>query len=229
MNAVASILDNLMLELQLISHHLCPYVQRAVIVLSEKNIEHKRTYIDLADKPEWFANVSPLGRVPVLVTQGAVVFESQVIAEYLDEVTDGSLHPKDALRKAHHRSWIEFGSETLSAIGAFYNAKNKEAFEEKQLALRQKFERIDLEIKGPYFDGDLFHMVGGVWGTIFKYLDTFDKMENFNLLTSLDNVVAWRKLISLRPSTITAAPQGYDERLMVFLKKKNTYISQLIL
>ena len=62
-----------MSELHLISHHLCPYVQRAVIVLDEKNIPHRRTYIDLADKPAWFAALSPLGRVPVLQAEGADV------------------------------------------------------------------------------------------------------------------------------------------------------------
>ena len=41
-------------EFTLISHYLCPYVQRSVIVLTEKNIHHERRYIDLSDKHEWF-------------------------------------------------------------------------------------------------------------------------------------------------------------------------------
>ena len=157
-----------MSNLHLISHHLCPYVQRAVIVLSEKNIPHERTYIDLANKPDWFQTLSPLGRVPVLQTNGAVLFESQVIAEYLDEVTPGSLHPTDPLDKARHRSWIEFGSETLNAIGGFYNASDAATFEEKRTVLRRKFEQIELEIAGPFFAGEAFHMIDGVWGTIFR-------------------------------------------------------------
>jgi len=79
-------------DINLISHHLWPYVQRAVIVLSEKNIRHERTYIDLANKPDWFQKISPLGRVPVLQTSEAVLFESQVIAEYLDEVIPASIN-----------------------------------------------------------------------------------------------------------------------------------------
>ena len=121
--------DSNMPDLHLISHHLCPYVQRAVIVLTEKDIPHEQTYIDLANKPDWFVTLSPLGRVPVLKTGRATVFESQVIAEYLDEVTPGLLHPADPLEKARHRSWIEFGSETLNALGAFYNARSADAFE----------------------------------------------------------------------------------------------------
>lgn len=60
--------------------------------------------------------------MPVLETGGLVLFESQVIAECLDEVTLGNLHPGDPLERARHRGWIEFGSATLAAIGQFYNA-----------------------------------------------------------------------------------------------------------
>lgn len=47
---------------ELISNHLCPYTQRAAIQLAEKGIAYERVYIDLANKPEWFLQVSPLGR-----------------------------------------------------------------------------------------------------------------------------------------------------------------------
>ena len=55
-----------MTELTLISHHLCPYVQRAVISLIEKNVPFERVDVDPADKPEWFTAISPLGKTPVL-------------------------------------------------------------------------------------------------------------------------------------------------------------------
>ena len=42
-------------ELVLVSHVLCPYVQRAVIALSEKQVPFKRMDIDLNHKPEWFS------------------------------------------------------------------------------------------------------------------------------------------------------------------------------
>ena len=51
----------------LVSHALCPYVQRAQIVLSEKRVPHQRIDIDLADKPGWFRALSPLGQTPMLL------------------------------------------------------------------------------------------------------------------------------------------------------------------
>ena len=55
-------------QINLISHALCPYVQRSVILLIEQQIPFKRLDIDLANKPDWFNDISPLGKVPVLIT-----------------------------------------------------------------------------------------------------------------------------------------------------------------
>ncbi len=217
-----------MTKLHLISHHLCPYVQRAAIVLAEKNIPHERTYIDLASKPDWFVRISPLGRVPVLQTDAANVFESQVIAEYLDEITPGSLHPADALERARHRSWIEFGSQTLIVISGLYGAGDASSFENRRMALCQQFHRIDGEISGPYFDGDRFSMIDGVWGTIFRYFDVFDEIGDFANMTGLNHVPAWRKTVSQRPSVINAPPAGYPERLKRFLRNRNSHLSKLM-
>ncbi len=215
-------------DLHLISHHLCPYVQRAVIVLSEKEIPHKRSYIDLADKPGWFTKISPLGRVPILQTGTSVLFESQVIAEYLDEVTPGSLHPVDPLEKARHRSWIEFASETLNAIGGFYSAPDGAAFETRRAALRGRFERIEPEIAGRYFAGESFHMIDGVWGTVFRYIDVFDRIGDFGLLQDLPATDIWRGTLAQRHSIVHASPEGYQDRLMQFLINRRSHLSGLI-
>ena len=50
----------------LISHHLCPYVQRAAIAMDEKGVPFDRINVDLASKPDWFRRLSPLGKVPLL-------------------------------------------------------------------------------------------------------------------------------------------------------------------
>lgn len=212
----------------LISHNLCPYVQRAVIVLSEKAIPHERTYIDLGNKPDWFKALSPLGRVPVLQYGDAVVFESQVIAEYLDEITPGSLHPAAPLEKARHRSWIEFGSETLNAIGSFYSANDAESFEEKRRALRAKFERIEREVEGPHFAGEDFHMIDGVWGTIFRYIDTFEDIGDFQLTDGLTKIATWRRQLTARLSVVNATPEGYPARFQAFLRRRNSYLTSLM-
>lgn len=69
-----------MTALTLISHPLCPFVQRAVIVLLEKGVEFDRIDVDLSAKPDWFLALSPTGKVPVLKVrqanaEDAILFE----------------------------------------------------------------------------------------------------------------------------------------------------------
>ena len=103
-----------MTKLTLISHKLCPYVQRAVIALTEKGVPFERIDIDLANKPEWFLKISPLGKTPVLLVGDTPIFESAVILEYLEDTQYPALHPADPLARAEHRAWIEFGSAILN-------------------------------------------------------------------------------------------------------------------
>lgn len=214
-------------DFHLISHDLCPYVQRAVIVLNEKQIPHRRSYIDLASKPEWFRALSPLGRVPVLQTGTRVLFESQVIAEYLDEITPGSLHPTDPLEKARHRSWIEYGSEVLKAVGAYYAAPDGRAEKERSDILLSKVARIETELQGPFFGGPEFSMIDGVWGTIFRYFDTFDQLHGRDFLQAADRVAEWRRKIETRASVRNAVPEGYPARLTAFLARRDGPVGEL--
>lgn len=212
----------------LVSHHLCPYVQRAEIVLLEKNVAHERVNIDLANKPDWFLEISPLGKTPVLRVGNVELFESQVIAEYVDEATPSSLHPEDILEKARHRSWIEFASQTLNCIAGFYNAPDSAAFEEKCAVLRENFERLENEIEAPFFAGGTFSMIDGVWGTVFRYFDVFDVIDVFGIMKDLPKVNEWRSVVAQRPSVQAAAPEDYNKRLHEFLLARNSYLSQLI-
>ncbi|MGL1080532.1 glutathione S-transferase family protein, partial [Vibrio parahaemolyticus] len=81
-------------DLTLVSHTLCPYVQRAAIALAEKGAAFTRRDIDLAHKPDWFVALSPLGKVPLLQVRHedgreAVLFESNVICEWIEETQAG--------------------------------------------------------------------------------------------------------------------------------------------
>jgi len=79
------------MSIELISFKTCPFVQRAAITLGYKKVEHEVTYIDLADPPDWFLDISPLAKVPILKVDGEILFESAVINEYLDDITGGDL------------------------------------------------------------------------------------------------------------------------------------------
>jgi hypothetical protein len=136
--------------LVLVSHALCPYVQRAAVVLAEKGVPFERRDIDLANKPDWFLKISPLGKTPVLRVDDEAIFESAVICEYLDETVLPRLHPADALCRARHRSWMEFGSALLNLIGVFYNAADEAALAARAADIRARLAQVEATLgEGP--------------------------------------------------------------------------------
>src|SRR5216117_2456708 len=132
-----------MAKLTLISHHLCPYVQRVAIALAERGVAFERIYIDLAAKPDWFLALSPLGKVPLLRVGDSddVLFESSVICEYLEDTLPQPLHPADPLGRARHRGWMELGSSVLGDIWNLEIAQDAAGIERAAAALRAKLAR----------------------------------------------------------------------------------------
>lgn len=204
-------------ELHLVSHKLCPYVQRARIVLAEKDIPHAIEFIDLGNKPGWFLKISPLGKVPVLCVDGRPLFESSVIAEYLDEISPGSMHPADAFDKARNRSWIEFASATLASIATFYRAPDELTLLKAAASLRERFERLDAELgTGPWFNGAAFSLVDAAFGPVFRYFEVIGRYGDFGFFDGLSHVNAWRSALAGRPSVRDAVVYDYHERLLAF-------------
>ena len=80
----------------LVSFKTCPWVQRAAIVLREKNTPFEFRHIESDNRPDWFLAISPHKKVPVLTIDDKVtLFESNAINEYLDEMVSPQLHPAD--------------------------------------------------------------------------------------------------------------------------------------
>lgn len=213
--------------LTLISHHLCPYVQRAAIALAEKDIPFERVFIDLAAKPGWFKAVSPLGKVPVLRVSDAdgheaSIFESAVILEYLEEISAPALHPADPLQRARHRGWIEFGSQVLNGIGRFYSATDAMTFERERAGLEAMFARLEDELgEGPFFAGEKFSLVDAVFAPAFRYFDAFDRLGVTGILDGRLRVAKWRRELAARSSVRMAVVEDFPDRLMRFFEARN--------
>jgi glutathione S-transferase len=216
-------------SLTLVSHHLCPYVQRAAISLTEKAVPFERVYVDLANKPDWFLAISPLGKTPVLKVGDRAIFESAVILEYLEETQPNPLHPADPLRRAEHRAWIEYSSSILNDIWGLYTAPDLAAFDAKAKALAGKFSWIEETLSdGPYFDGESFSLVDSVFGPVFRYFDVFDKIGDFGVLGGLRKIARWRRSLAMRHSVRTAVSSDYETRLWKFLEARKSHLSLLM-
>jgi glutathione S-transferase len=222
-----------MTTLTLVSHHLCPYVQRAAIALDEKGVEFDRAYVDLGNKPAWFRAISPMGKVPLLKVEdagaNAVLFESAVILEYLEESRPNPLHPGNVMLRARHRGWMEFGSAILNAISRFYSAKTAEALRFEAENLDAMFGRVEAELaQGPWFAGARFSLVDAVYGPIFRYFDTFDRIADFGILAGKPGLAEWRTRLAGRRSVQAAVSRDYPERLWEFLLRRESALSALM-
>lgn len=217
--------------LTLVSHLLCPYVQRAAIALREKEVAFERVVIDLANKPAWFLKISPLGKVPLLRVPRAgdsesVLFESNVICEYIEETQPGPrLHPEDPLQRAEHRAWMEFGSSILADLWGYETTRDAEVFEQKRQALAAKFERVESELgEGPFFAGSRFSLVDAVFAPIFRYFELFDDLYESRIFDRTPRVSAWRQALRERPSVRDAVVPEYREHLHAFLRKHEAHL-----
>lgn len=212
----------------LISFDLCPYVQRAAIVLKEKGVAFERIDIDLENKPDWFLAISPRGKVPLLKVDEEVLFESAPIVEFLDETEGERLHPEDPVERARHRAWMEFGSAALADIWTIETANDHAAFEKAVAALKEKLARVEGELgDGPYFAGERFSLVDAVFAPAFRYFDVLDRIVDLGIFDGLPKVQAWRETLADRPSVRTAVVPDYNDRLNRFLEKKNGVLVQM--
>lgn len=136
---------------------------------------------------------------------------------------------QDPLPKAKHRSWIEFGSSILSSVAGLYNAPDQAAFDNKRDELTQKFMWIEKNLSdSPYFSGQDFSLVDTTYGPIFRYFDVFEKVTSISFFSDMPKVQAWRQKLHCRPSIQQAVTEDYPERLLTFLKRRNSYLALII-
>jgi glutathione S-transferase len=140
------------LRVKLYNTQRCPYARRTRIVLHEKGVEFETYEVDLENKSEEFLKASPTGKVPVIVVDGDSIYESNVVNQYLDEVTDGPrLMPEDPKRRAYARIWMAFADTNffpalfVASLGrerGFSEERISEAFEKLKTALDKLEERL---------------------------------------------------------------------------------------
>jgi len=213
------------MKLELISFKICPFVQRAVITLLHKNIDHDITYIDLASPPDWFIKISPFGKTPVIkVNNNHVIFESAIIDEFLDESFPGSLLPSDALHRAIDRSWIDFGSNLLLTFSGLIHAKEEKNYTAKLEAVMKQLNWLEEKLgKGPYFNDDSFSLVDIAYAPLFMRTDLLNMQNLLYPIKSYPKISAWAdKLLEINvlPHSVV---NDFDELLKNHIKKVAPY------
>jgi glutathione S-transferase len=183
----------------------CPYARRTRIVLYEKGIAFDVHEVDLSNKSEEFLKASPTGKVPVVVVDGDSLYESNVVNQYLDEVTDGPrLMPEDPKRRAHTRIWMAFADTDffpavfVASVGrerGYSEERISEAWEKLKTAMGKLEQRLeDRDYLADEFSlADVAHA-----GNFVRVREMEERGELF--LEEYPNVAAWMERIEGRQS-----------------------------
>jgi glutathione S-transferase len=185
-----------------------PNCQRVKVVLAEKNLTYDTVPIDLRkqeQKTPAYLKLNPYGKVPVLIDDATVLYESLIINEYLNEkYPDPPLLPKDPAGKAKARILIDYGLTHFdSAYQKLRMELMKDAKEQSQPIidgaksdLKKLLQRFEDEIGDqPYLLGD-FSLVDA------DLIPRFTRLEGFGVLPdpALPRLGKYMERMKTRPS-----------------------------
>jgi len=195
-------------ELQFYSNDVCPFAYRVRLTLAEKKITHQSHTIDLLDIPEWYYEVSPTGKVPLLKQGDNVIWESSIINEYLEDAyPDIPLLPKNAIERANARLWIDYCNTTFQPD---YCGLVFELDESKHEAIRNRLyeslktidEALQKTAHGPYWLGKQLSLVDIAYYPFFEHAPVLSHYRQFDIPVEHKHINRWLSAMRERPSVI---------------------------
>ncbi|HEX3858907.1 MAG TPA: glutathione S-transferase family protein, partial [Pseudolabrys sp.] len=195
-----------MMKYLLVSFKTCPWVQRAAIVLREKGVPFEFRHIEHDNRPDWFLAISPHKKVPVLrVDETVTLFESNAIAEYLDETIPPRLHPDDPVLRAVNRAWTDYVPTFASAVTATGYAADEGAYttaaEKIPLAFGQLERALEKQGAGPFFNGAKYSLVDAAYAPFLQRYVFLDRVKPLGIIEKFPRLKAWAEALLKRPST----------------------------
>ena len=157
----------------------CPFSHRCRFVLFEKGMDFEIRDIDLYNKPEDISVMNPYGQVPILVERDLILYESNIINEYIDErFPHPQLMPADPVMRARTRLFLyNFEKELFIHVAALEDRTAKS--DEKRLnaaraAIRDRLSQLaPLLLKNKYMLGEEFSMLDVAMAPLLWRLDHY--------------------------------------------------------
>lgn len=197
-----------------------------MIVLRAKEVEFEVTYINLREKPDWFLEISPHGKVPVLTVDGRPLFESNAIAEYLDEVVPPRLHPQDPVKRARNRAWTDFVPDFAADLGSVYYAADDTALARRMEAARGRLAKLEEAIAkerdndGPYFNGPELCLVDAAYAPFLQRYAFVENRLDCGLLKEFPLVQAWSDALLANERVVGSVADSFEREFIVNLHRR---------
>jgi glutathione S-transferase len=198
-----------------------------------KKVEFEVTYITKDSKPKWFLGVSPHGKVPVLKVNNEVLFESNAIAEFLDEVIDPQLAPSNPIERARHRAWTDFTGGWAGALNKVNYAKtikeHMSALEDLPVTL-QKLENALSQRKnnGPYFSGNKLCLVDAAYAPFLMRFNIVETINPSGILEAFPKITAWSDALLTNEYVIGSVSEDFLEVFEANLYKKESLAAKIL-
>jgi glutathione S-transferase len=220
-------------KFKLCSFRTCPSVHRAAIVLQEKGVDYDIDYIDRDNRPDWFLKISPHSKVPVLIIDEEIaLFESNAIAEYLDEVVEPRLHPVDPIKRAQNRAWTDY-VPIFSDITHVSNATDKADLRKRTEQAFEKLAKLEDALSkrdndGPYFNGPDFSLVDASYAPSLLRYSFMERLYPLGLIDRLPLLKAWRDALIDRPSVMNAVGHDFEDFWRQNLQRRKRWVARYI-
>lgn len=198
-----------------------------------KGVEFDVTYINLREKPDWFLKISPHGKVPVLKVGDVNLFESNAIAEFVDETVGTPLHPADPIKRAQNRAWTDFVPTFSSGLSACYYAKTAEeqkaGFEQARAVLAKLEEAIANQRgnDGPYFNGPALCLVDASYAPFFQRFAAVEERIRSGLLNDFPLVKAWSEALLSTEMVTGSVHESFPQEFAANLHRRGTIVAPL--
>jgi len=186
----------------LYSGSTCPYSHRCRIVLFEKDMDFEVIDVDMHNKPEEVASISPSGKMPVLVERDLILTESNIINEYIDErFPHPQLMPPDPVMRARARLVLfNFEHDLFTHVNTLEHTLSK-ASDKARLEIRDSLSQLTpILTKQKYLMNDEFSMLDVAIAPLLWRLEHY----GIELPKIAVPVLKYRERLFSRPAFISA-------------------------
>lgn len=212
--------------MKVVSFTICPFVQRVTALLEAKGLPYEIEYISLRDKPQWFLEISPHGQVPLLIADnGTVLFESDAIAEYIEEAY-GPLQPDlSTEQRAQHRAWSYLAAKNYLTQCSAQRSPTEALLNERSVKLEKAFSAIENVLTDtPYFQSQRPGMVDMAWLPLLHRAALIEKHACYDFLAAYPKLKAWQRTLLASGLAEKSVSADFEQAFTDFYLSDETYL-----
>ena len=160
------------------------------------------------------------------------LFESNAIAEYLDETVAPRLHPEDPVERAVNRAWTDYVPTFAAAVTATAYADTAADYDKAVEGIPVPFGRLERALEkqgdGPLFNGARYSLVDAAYAPFLQRYFFLDRIRKIGHIENFPRLRAWAETLVGRASTHSFPPDEFEALYRRNVKRRNKWVSQFV-